>query len=391
MNILFWVSDFPKISETFIRDQIIALINKGHKVYIFSEGGISNEISALKNFEDYDLLNKTISYNSLKPKTIKEKIVFFTKILLNKNINIYIKLLKNILLSNDLKFKSRYFYVAKFILDNKIKNIHTHFGTNAKRNIWLKKTQIPVNYIITFHGFDIRLGLINQPDFYKDVFQYADKIIAISKYNYKSLIDLGADKNKIVSLPNAVDTEFFKRKTEYFIHKPIKFITVGRLVSEKAYEILIKAISQIKDFSNFTLDIIGDGEERSKLQKLINKLNLNKIIKLRGSKTSKEVRDLMIQSDAYILSSIAEAFPTVLLEAQSCGLPIIATDVGSVKDMLIDSIIVEKGSVKKLSKAIESFINNQKEWKKMSDNSRKNVETNYSYNKIINQLEKIYK
>ncbi len=393
MKILFWVSDFPKLSETFIRDQIISLIDKGHKIYIFSEGGISNEKDALKGFEKYKLIDNAINYNILKPKFLPQKFLFFLNLVLDKNRKIYFNILKNIIKNKSLNFKSRYFYLAHFIISNDIKNIHTHFGTNAIKNIWIKKTQIPVKHIVTFHGFDIRLGLNHQPDYYKDVFEYTDKVIAISNYNHKSLVDLGAPENKIVFLSNAINTEFFKRTKPYRIHQPIRLLSVGRLVDEKAYGLLIKSIAELKNkknIDNFILTIIGEGNKGLYLEKLIKQNDLEKFVKLVGRKPSIDVRNYMIESDAYILSSIAEAFPTVLLEAQSCGLPVVATDVGSVKDMVKEAIIVKPNDIKALVEGIEKLFSRKNQWQNMSETGRKNIEEKYSYKNIIHQLEKIY-
>lgn len=396
MKILFWLSDFPKFSETFIRDQIIALIDRGHEILIFSEGGINhNEIYALQGFEDYHLIDKVYSYQSIKP---KNRFLFWIKTILKlftRKGKFVRKLLKYSLIKKDFKFKSNYLFILNFIQTHNIEVIHTHFATNAQKNIWTKIIEFPVKHIITFHGFDIRLGLKHGKAFYKKVFEYTDKVIAISDYNKAILLQLGLDSAKIAAINNGINTDFYQRETPYEIHRPIRMISVARLVEEKGLIYLIKslqiAVKQNIIPKDFNLKIIGEGPLRNELEQLIAKLNLSKNIQLLGAQNSIQVRNLLITSDLYVLSSIAEALPTVLLEAQSCELPILATDVGAVNKMLPDAVIVKAKDAKTLADGFKKLFDRQNQWKNMGQQGRTFVLKHFDTKQIVKQLDNLYR
>jgi len=400
MNILFWVSDFPRLSETFIRDQIVGLIKRGHQIFIYSEGNIIDKIDeqALNGFEDYHLLDRIIYLSTIKPKNIFRKLFFFMKIIFllpSNNGKYYRRLLNNNWIKKSLPFKSRYFFFINFIINHNIEAIHTHFGTNANNNIWIKQLGLPIRHIVTFHGFDIRLGLNDKSKMYKTLFENTDIVIAISKYNKDSLLKMGLHPDKIIEIPNGIDVDFFKRKDEFTSHQTIKMVSVARLVEEKGLVFLFKALNKLKRENSinqhFILKIIGNGPLKNDLLDLIDNLQLKENVFLLGGQDSTAVRDLLISSDLYILSSISEALPTVLLEAQSCELPILATDVGSVKDMLADAVIVKPKSENQLFEGLKELLEIRDRWVKMGQKGRNFVLKNFDNEKTIIKIEKLYK
>ncbi|MFW9827680.1 MAG: glycosyltransferase [Candidatus Thorarchaeota archaeon] len=105
----------------------------------------------------------------------------------------------------------------------------------------------------------------------------------------------------------------------------IKFITIGRLSREKGHIYLIKAFSQVsKKINNSKLFIIGEGPLREKLKKLVKEYNLEKNVILLGKK--KNPYKYISKADIFVLSSLHEGLPTVLIEALACNIPIISTN-----------------------------------------------------------------
>ena len=140
----------------------------------------------------------------------------------------------------------------------------------------------------------------------------------------------------------------------------------------------------------FEYTIVGDGVLKPKLKEFIKANKLDENVNLVGSKNSRDVRDFLIKSDVFVLSSIAEAYPTVLLEAQSCSLPIIATNVGSVKDMLPQSIVVEPSSVSGLVNGFVEYLENRKYWIDIAEELRKNVYEKHDIAMISSKLISYY-
>jgi colanic acid/amylovoran biosynthesis glycosyltransferase len=392
MKILIWVNQFPTFSETFIRDQIIQLKKNGIEVKIYCNFKFDKEHTSISQYEEYNLLDDLLFRDDFivknKFKRIMNLISIIIKSLFSRNLSIYLKSLNYFKYGVD-SLNLNLFYFSNYLLRNDIKIIHAHFGDNGNKAAVFKELGLPIKLFTTFHGYDIRLGIKNGGIIYSKLFKYGDKIFSISNYNKNHLILFGAPKHKIVDLPNGIDTSFFKRNNEYKINKKIQILSVSRLVPEKGLMFFLRALILIKlKYTDFLFDylIIGDGPLKIELENYIEENNLSENINLLGSKNTREVRDFLILSDVFVLPSIAEAFPTVLLEAQSCSLPILATNVGSVKEMLPHSIIVEPNNVEALVIGFEKYLENKKYWIDVANGLRENICYKYDIKIITKQL-----
>jgi len=154
-----------------------------------------------------------------------------------------------------------------------------------------------------------------------------NKIIAVSEQTKENLISkLKVNPKKIVVIPNAIDIKAIDKI------KPSKetsdIIFAGRLMNHKNVNILIKAISIIKQNTNPNIKciIVGDGEEMQNLKTLAKSLNLNKNIIFKGFiKEHAEVLSLMKSSKLFVLPSTREGFGITVIEANACGIPVITT------------------------------------------------------------------
>lgn len=129
------------------------------------------------------------------------------------------------------------------------------------------------------------------------------------------------DDNKKYVIPNSLS---FTCKNPAEL-KNRRMISVGRLSNQKGYDILINmAIELKKELPDWHIDIFGDGEKKENLQKLIIQNDLNDFIKI--NKPVKNIKEELLASDIYLLTSRHEGLPMILLESQACGLPIIGFD-----------------------------------------------------------------
>ena len=153
---------------------------------------------------------------------------------------------------------------------------------------------------------------------------------------------------------------------------------MGRLAPEKDYEELIKVFSEIdSSFEEWKLHIVGDGDEREKLQNIINEKQLEHRIILHGFLDKNEIEILMYQSSLYLMTSLTESFGLVLIEAQSYGLPCIAYDSAQGAKEIITSgkngILIENRDrnhmVKEIVKCLQDLEYRQKIGKKGRENA----------------------
>ncbi|MFX1503918.1 MAG: glycosyltransferase [Promethearchaeota archaeon] len=161
-----------------------------------------------------------------------------------------------------------------------------------------------------------------------------NKIITVSK-EIQNLFEnnYNIKKNKIKTIYNGINLNEIKELTKDNVnHKDlfensdlVKFISIGRLVELKGHKYLINAFSKVKeDLPNSKLIIIGEGNSRKEIEKLIKQKNLVRDVFLFGLVENPYI--YLSKSDIFVLASKYEVFPMVLLEALACGLPIISTN-----------------------------------------------------------------
>jgi len=178
----------------------------------------------------------------------------------------------------------------------------------------------------------------------------------------------------------------------------ILIVAIGRLVPEKGFDVLIKAIKHLSDsgISNVHVAIAGKGMQREALEKLAESLNLKSKIHFLGY--VKDISSVYSVADIFVSSSRRSAFDLTILEALSAGLPIVATDVGGNREAIDDAgIIVEPANPKALAEAIRKLIRDKRLRKELSLKARKRFEERfhvksmaYSYVQVWNEIVKTY-
>jgi glycosyltransferase involved in cell wall biosynthesis len=239
---------------------------------------------------------------------------------------------------------------------------------------------------ITFHGTDFYR--IENSKLYKFFGRFLDGAFAISPAMIKKLKSVHGD-NSVKQVFNGVDHDIFSNKNKY---RNRSFLAVGTLKEEKGFDILIEAFKVFLDSSSankdFTLKIAGDGPLRKTLQGIINRNNLNANIEILGHVDTEKLVLLYNESEIFVLSSISEGFPKVLLEAASCGCKIVATDVGSISEIFEDYPLICKPNNKQaladalLSSVITSYCK--------LDGSYQNALNKYTWHNVSAAYFKVY-
>ncbi len=170
------------------------------------------------------------------------------------------------------------------------------------------------------------------PPLMKLFYPRADKIVGVSEAVSRDLeTELGLKKGKIKTVYNpVVNDELINKAKEPLDHpwlqpdSPPVFIAVGRLTLKKDFSTLIKAFANLRKKVKARLIILGEGELRPELEAIINKLGIADDVSMPGF--VKNPYAYMARASAFILSSLWEGLPTVLIEAMACGCPVISTD-----------------------------------------------------------------
>ena len=165
-------------------------------------------------------------------------------------------------------------------------------------------------------------------------------------------------------IPNPADSSYFLPKREK-LDNPFTFLSIALLRSEKRLDLLIKAFAKLhKIIPNIVLTIIGDGPEKSNLQLLSQKLQINDRVNFIGYQKKAVVADVIRDHDALVLSSDVETFGVVLVEAMTVGLPVIATKCGGPESIVLPDtgILIEPNNSTELYTAMKNIIDKYDEF-----------------------------
>jgi len=169
-------------------------------------------------------------------------------------------------------------------------------------------------------------------------------------------------------------------------------INVARLSREKNHALLVRAFSKaVQSCPNLELWLVGDGELRRDIEELVKQLGLEEKVKFFGVRS--DVPELLSQADIFVLSSDYEGFGLVVAEAMAAGLPVIATAIGGIPEILEGGragILVPPKDVDALAKAIVELARDEKKRAELSDYGRKLVAERFDIRRTVREYEKLY-
>jgi glycosyltransferase involved in cell wall biosynthesis len=197
------------------------------------------------------------------------------------------------------------------------------------------------------------------------------EFIAISNETHHYIKRVLPDVFSVTLLHNAIDTKHFSPSFKKpNVEKPI-LTTIGSLVDKKGHDLAIKTIAELKNRGiDVELNILGDGVSKSKLETLIQTLELSDNILMRGNVDYPE--SYLQNSTLYLHTASYEPFGLVLLEAMACGLPVVCTDGGGNRDLIeegINGFMVKERDPKRLADKIELLLTDSELRQQMGENA----------------------
>lgn len=234
------------------------------------------------------------------------------------------------------------------------------------------------------------------------VLKEADKIIVVSNATMRYVLSLGADPEKIELLYNGVDLERFKpltgvkdavREKLGISKNAVVVITVRRLVYKNGVDTLIDSAKiAIKKNPRLVFLAVGEGPDFAEVKARIEQLGIGNSFRLMGFVSDEDLPVYYNAADFFVLpSKSGEGLPLVALEAMACGLPVIATKVGGISEVIMEGYgkIVPPDNPDALAEAVLEF--SHRELSALKNGLRSRIEQKFSWDKNVERLVKIYK
>ena len=255
--------------------------------------------------------------------------------------------------------------------------------------------------VTTLHGY-VTIG--GRLDWYYRLDRWAirrmDHVIVVSDDLLDVVRDIGVPAERVSLIENAIDAAEYRRRVPAAAAKarlgvpPGRFVVgaVGRLSPEKGFDNLIRAVARlVKDHWDVELWIAGEGEQRERLLALAAELGLGERVRLLGQRS--DLIELYQAFDVFVLSSLREGLPNVVLEALAIEVPVVATSVAGVPRVLENGqsgFIVRSGTPEELAGAISLLFDDEQLRQRFARAGRRTVEERYSFRVRMEKVKRVY-
>jgi glycosyltransferase involved in cell wall biosynthesis len=233
--------------------------------------------------------------------------------------------------------------------------VHIHTPIPLLHGIF-GKVFLRAKLALTLHGTDF-LRLKTEKLLQWCIRSWVDTIFFVSNSMLEDLRRMMLGKH-LVYTPNGVDISNFYDQGRV---RKTQLVAVGTLKWQKGYEYLLQSVQRVfSRHPEYKLVIIGDGPLRNQLQELAKRLGIADKIDFLMRLNHKEVANVLNESSIFVMSSVSEGFPKALIEAVACGTPVVATDVGSCRE-IVDGVgfIVKPRNPGDFAEAVNRLIENE--------------------------------
>jgi glycosyltransferase involved in cell wall biosynthesis len=382
LKIAYFINQYPKVSHSFIRREILALERQGFQVLRVAVHGWKDPLPDEQDQQERDQTRYVFrqGYWALLFPTlralVRSPLRFFKALLLA------VKMAR----SSDRPLPYHLVYVAEacrilpWLTAFGARRIHAHFGNNPTEIVMLAHVLGGPPYSFTIHGpaeFQVPLGL--EEKIHRSAF-----VVAVSSFGRSQLYQRSRyqDWSKIRVIHCGLEKGFYEGAPAAVTDAP-RLVCVGRLCEEKGQRLLIEAAAGLaaKEIP-FELVLAGDGPTRHELETLIEHYGLGKQVRITGWISSSAVREELLAARALVLPSFAEGLPVVIMEAMALRRPVLTTYIAGIPELVRpgeNGWLFPAGSVDELASAMEECLaTSQVDLQRMGDCGHDTVVASHS-------------
>jgi glycosyltransferase involved in cell wall biosynthesis len=198
---------------------------------------------------------------------------------------------------------------------------------------------------------------------------------------------------EFIVIPNGVETERFAPITRPPNPK-VKILFIGRLIPRKGFQRVVAALPKVRELARvpFEVEVVGSGAARGDLDKIADELKVSDLIRYVGTLPYEQLEVAYQYADIFVLTSLSEGMPSVILEAMGCGLPVVASDVGGNNELVAEGtsgFLIEGDDIDTLAQRLAQLINDEDLRRQMGRQGRE-AALAYDWQHIMNRYNELY-
>jgi len=389
MDLLYVVGQFPKISESFVINEIHELDKRGHNVSVFAMRRPEEEIT----HSEVQKMDVNIHYGDTP--SLKSALNLFNRNIFNPSI------MQEACYIDHPVFHASCLHKGKQIIDfidaeNGVDLIHAHFATPNRLAAKYAAAYHEIPCTVTAHANDI----FSAPNVRRlqRVCSRFDHIVVPSYYNKKHLANnIGVDTEMTV-VPATTSTDKFEPSDGCI---PGRLLTIARFVEKKGHKYAINAVAKLVEQGHvIDYHMIGSGEREEMLREQVRQQGLTEHISFLGNVSDERLLEELHEAAIFVLPCVItntgdrDITPVALREAMATQTACVSTTISAIPEVITDGhdgILVEPNNSEAIAEAIAELLENPSQREQLAENARNTIETKFDIQIAVNQLESVFK
>jgi colanic acid/amylovoran biosynthesis glycosyltransferase len=397
MKVGYVVKRYPRLSETFILDEILGLEDAGIEVAIHSllspnDGRFHEDVSRVKAVARY-LPAGAAQHIFGAFRALRDAGVSDAAAALNRAI----AFLDRVPQARRGSLLVQALHLADEARKNGLDHLHAHFMTSPAQTTYLAHLFSGIPFSVTAHAVDI-YGPNVDPAVVREIAEAAVAVVTVCEANRGHLRGLVGGSSRIEVIYNGVSVGDLSGNG---LRDPGLVLAVGRLVEKKGYHILLDACRILRDRQvDFQCVLVGDGAQREQLLEQRSRLQLEDCVEMPGATSRAEVLRWMGRARVFAAPCVTaadgnqDALPTVLLEALSTGLPVVSTPIAGIPEIVdsgVEGLLVSEGDAVALADGVHRLLTDDVLWGGMAAAGPAKVRAQFDRQKNLPQLIEVFR
>jgi len=392
VKVAYILQSFPNVSETFILDEIISALSQGVDCRVLS---LNRPASQPTHADAEALLQEgRVTYFS-RPGTCR-KLALAAGRASRQPIQTLQTLGWAALSGKRRWLRTNALALARQLEHLRVDRIHAHFAYDAAQYALAVHRCTGLPFTVTTHHGDI---FLYPPDNYTELAEYSEGIICVSQYNRRFIAEhFGVPLDKLKLVRCGVRTHIFSegpRRRPASDSRRVSLLCVARLTPIKGHRYLLHAVRLLgQEGLHPELVLAGDGPERAALAERCRRFGIAESVRFLGFRTHSQVLDLYKSSDIFVLSSLSEGIPVSLMEAMACRVPVVATAVRGIPELVehqTTGLLCRPKDPQCLAKAVKWILAHPREVRTMTRRARAKVVEEFDREKNTARLIGLWK